>query len=88
MSLNGWDTAVVVSDTISAHAVLGRLASEGVMARVQCDTALLGAVRQCRILVPTALLRRAKYVLWQSSFSDEELAHLAAAGDLPGEASP
>jgi hypothetical protein len=88
MSSNGWDTAVIVSDTISAHAVLGRLSSEGVAARVQCDTALLGAARQCRILVPAALLRRAKYILWQSSFTDEELAHLATAGDAPSEALP
>ena len=86
MGSNGWDTAVIVSDTISAHAVLGRLASEGVTARVQCDTALLGAVRQCRILVPTASLRRAKCVLWQSSFTDEELTHLAITGEAPSEA--
>ncbi len=82
MVSSGWDTAVVVCDTISAHAVLGRLRSEGIVARIECDTALLGAARQCRILVPTVLLRRAKCALWESSFTDEELAHLATAGEV------
>jgi hypothetical protein len=72
-----WDTAAVVTDTLSAHAVLGRLTSEGVPARLLTDTALLGVVRQCRILVPRRLLRRARCVLWLSQFSDEELATLA-----------
>jgi hypothetical protein len=84
MSSNGWDTVVVVCDTISAHALLGRLASEGVTARLECDTALLGAARQCRILVPAESVRLAKCVLWQSSFSEQELANLATACDAPG----
>ena len=82
MVSSGWDTAVVVCDTISAHAVLGRLCAEGIVARIECDTALLGAARQCRILVPSALLRRAKCTLWESSFSDEELADLATADQM------
>jgi len=77
MSSSGWDTAAVVSDTLSAHALLGRLATEGVPARLLSDTALLGAVRQCRILVPSRLVGRAKCVLWQSRFTEEELASLA-----------
>jgi hypothetical protein len=84
MSSRGWDTAAVVSDTLSAQALIGRLASEGVPARLQSDTALLGAARQCRILVPTRLLNRAKYVLWEAQFTEEELASLAT-GELSGE---
>ncbi|HTV50795.1 MAG TPA: hypothetical protein VME21_06380 [Steroidobacteraceae bacterium] len=74
-----WETAAVVADTLSAHALLGRLQSEGIAARVQADTALLGAVRQCRIQVPSAELRRARCALWLASFSDDELASLALA---------
>jgi hypothetical protein len=84
MSSSGWDTAAVVSDTLSAQALIGRLHSEGVPARLEADTALLGAVRQCRILVPARMLHRAKYVLWQSSFTEEELASLAI-GETSGE---
>jgi hypothetical protein len=75
--VKGWDTAAVVSDTLSAQAVLGRLAAEGVPARLQSDTALLGAVRQCRILVPASIVAHARVLLWQSRFTDEELASLA-----------
>jgi hypothetical protein len=84
MGSEGWDTAAVVSDTLSAQALMGRLASEGVPARLQADTALLGVARQCRILVPSRLLHRAKYVLWQTHFTEEELASLAT-GELSGE---
>jgi hypothetical protein len=84
MGSRGWETAAVVSDTLSAQALIGRLASEGVPARLQSDTALLGAARQCRILVPAGLLHRAKYVLWETQFTEEELAFLAT-GELSGE---
>jgi len=72
-----WDVAAAVADTLSAQALIGLLASEGVPARMQSDTALLGEARQCRILVPRELIRRARCVLWQTRFSDEELAALA-----------
>jgi len=88
MNAEIWDTATVVADALSAHAVLGRLLSEGVPARLQTDTALLGVVRQCRILVPRHLLHRARCVLWLTCFSDEELAALALGEDatLAGDA--
>jgi hypothetical protein len=79
-----WDTAAVVADTLSAQVLLGRLLSEGVPARVQSDTALLGVVRQCRILVPRDMMHRARWVLWQTRFSEDELASLAT-GDAPGD---
>ena len=75
-----WETAAVVADALSGEALLGRLAFEGVPARMQTDTALLGVVRQCRILVPGGMIRRARYLLWQAQFSAEELASLAAEG--------
>jgi flagellar biosynthesis/type III secretory pathway M-ring protein FliF/YscJ len=72
-----WETLLAVSDALSAHAVLERLASENVEARMQSDSELLGVARQCRILVPKAQLYRAKQVLARSEFTDEELAQLA-----------
>jgi hypothetical protein len=81
--MSAWETAAVVADALSAQALLGRLASEGVPARVQNDTAVLGVVCPCRILVPTSMLGRARLVLWQTHFSDEELASLAIGEELP-----
>jgi hypothetical protein len=78
-SENTWETAAVVADALSAQALLGRLQSEGITARVQADTALLGVVRQCRIQVQRADLRRARCALWLTCFSDDELASLALA---------
>jgi len=75
-----WELAAVVADTLSAQAFIGLFESEGVPARLQADTALLGVVRQCRILVPRALIGRARLIMWQRRFSDEELASLALGG--------
>jgi hypothetical protein len=86
LSPGDWDVAAVVADTLSAEALMGLLASEGVPARVQSDTALLGAARQCRILVPRDMIQRARCVLWQTRFSDEELAALA--NETPREDAP
>jgi hypothetical protein len=87
MAPEGWDTAAVVSDALSAQALLGRLVAEGLPARLQTDTALLGVARQCRILVPTRLLLRARWLLWQTRFTDEELTELATACE-PGDVEP
>jgi hypothetical protein len=83
-----WEEAAVVADTLSAQALIGLLASEGVPTRLQSDTALLGAARQCRILVPRDMIRRARCVLWQTRFSDEELAALADETPQADEAPP
>jgi len=79
MSRSSWETAAVCSDELSAQALLGRFAAEGVPARLEADSALLGASRSCRILVPARLLHRARWVLSQSSFTAEELEALATA---------
>jgi hypothetical protein len=76
-----WVTAAAVSDTLSAQALCERLHAEGVSARVQSDSELLGAARQCRILVPQEALHRAKRILSEAPFTDAELAWLAT-GEL------
>ena len=72
-----WTTVAVVSDTLSAQAVCERLMTDGVEARVQSDTALLGTARSCRIQVPAEAERKAKRVLAEAQFTDAELEKLA-----------
>ena len=74
-----WEVVAVVTDMVSAQVLRGRLEAEGVATRLEADTALLGEARQCRIRVPAAQVHRARCVLWQASFSDEELSALALA---------
>lgn len=77
MNTEVWKPVLTVHDSLSAQALAERLSSEGVPVRVQADTALLGAARRCRILVPARLMHRARMVLEQERFTDEELTFLA-----------
>jgi len=77
MDREDWEIVAVVADTVSADVLMGRLAAEGVKVRLKADTALLGAARWCTILAPSSMIHRARCVLWQTSFSDEELCALA-----------
>lgn len=77
MDSSEWEVVAVAADTVSADVLMGRLAAEGIRTRLQADTALLGEARQCRIQVPTTEIRRARYLLWQTRFSDDELSALA-----------
>lgn len=76
-SADKWEIVAVLADTVSAGVLMGRLAAEGIRTRLQADTAILGEARQCRIQVPASVVHRARCVLWQTRFSDEELSQLA-----------
>ncbi len=89
MNSEPWEIVTVVPDTLSAQALLGLFASEGIRARVQTDSELLGAARRCHVLVPSKAIGRARCLLWQTRFSDEELSALAmgeASSEALGEA--
>ena len=77
MSDSQWQPVVVVLDTLSANAIAERLQLEGIPARIQSDTSLLGVARQCRVLVQAHDLNRARSALASGAFTDEELARLA-----------
>ena len=72
-----WVCVVSVADTISAAAVVTRLQGEGVPARVEKGTQILGEGQLCAIVVPRHLERQAKSVLADGQFTDDELAFLA-----------
>jgi hypothetical protein len=76
-----WQTVASLSDVPSAQILAQRLIFEGVPARVLSDPQLLGEGRNCEVQVPSFLAHRAKWVLSDSQFTDEELAFLAT-GEL------
>jgi hypothetical protein len=78
-----WEVIVSLSDLPSAHVLATRLEAEGVAALVTSDTQLLGEARACDVLVPSELAHRARWLLSQSEFTDEELNYLAT-GKLDG----
>lgn len=84
MSDSQWQPVVMVLDTLSANALAERLRLEGIPARVDSDSSLLGAARPCRVLVERANLQRARWLLASGGFTDEELTYLAT-GELPSD---
>lgn len=76
-----WEVVAVAADTVSAGVLMGRLAAEGVRTRLDADSAILGEARQCRIEVPANAIRKARTILWQTRFSEDELTALALGAD-------
>jgi hypothetical protein len=76
-----WQTVASLSDAPSAQILAQRLIFEGVPARVMSDPHLLGEGRNCDVQVPSPLVHRAKWLLAESQFTDEELNFLAT-GEL------
>jgi hypothetical protein len=76
-----WQTVASLSDVPSAQILAQRLIFEGVPARVMSDPQLLGEGRNCEVQVPSVLAHRARWVLAESQFTDEELNYFAT-GEL------
>lgn len=74
---DGWLEVGSYSDAASAEVVAGLLRSENVPVHVAADEVVPGLIRDFRLLVPPALLARARSVLAQQQPSEEELAFLA-----------
>jgi hypothetical protein len=74
---DGWREVGSYSDAASAEAFAGLLRSENVPVHVAADEVVPGLIRDFRLLVPPALLERARFVLAQQQPSEEELAFLA-----------
>jgi hypothetical protein len=72
-----WREVGSYSDVASAEAVAGLLRSENIPVHVAADEVVPGLIRDFRLLVPPALLERARSVLEQQQPSEEELAQLA-----------
>jgi hypothetical protein len=72
-----WETFQTFSDRGSAEALVVVLDAEGVPARVASSDLVAGIETRHRVLVPSSLLHRAKWVLADSDLTDAELDYLA-----------
>ena len=79
MSDSEWRLLTTLSDLPSAQSLAEVLAAEGVVVRVMSDAGVLGQAAPSRIYVAAAQLHRARWLLAQGTFTDEELASLSAA---------
>lgn len=71
-------------DRVSAEALVGLLAGEGVPAYIASDEPIPGLARNFSVLVPPDLIHRAHWILKQAPISESELTQLAIAqGEQP-----
>lgn len=61
----------------AAQVIAGLLRGQGVECRIDSGSSLLGEAQLCAIMVEAAALRRAKAVLADATFTDQELDFLA-----------
>jgi hypothetical protein len=80
-----WELLTIVPNAPLAHALVDSLAADGVVTKIVSDTTLLGEARTCRVLVDSTHIHRARWLLAQRNFSDEELIKLAAGSQVDSE---
>jgi hypothetical protein len=85
VSEDSWSAVATFPDSLSAEPLAGLLQSEGLECQIVRNESLPGLVTDVAVMVPTALLHRAQWILSQARVSDEELSYLAT-GELPGDA--
>jgi len=83
-----WQLLVTAPNAPSAHALTYLLHADGIASQVVSDTVLLGQGQPCRVLVDTAQLHRARRLLTQHQFTDQELSFLATGGSEPDASGP
>jgi hypothetical protein len=74
-----WQEFACYSDGASAEVAAGLLRSEGVPVKVASDEPMPGLIRGFRLMVPAEMLHRARWVVSNAAFTDEELAFFATA---------
>jgi hypothetical protein len=74
-----WQEFAAYSDAASAEVAAGLLRSEGVPVNVASDEPMPGLIRGFRLLVPAEMLHRARWVVSNAAFTDEELTFFATA---------
>jgi hypothetical protein len=82
MTENDFVTVQLCSDHVAADVLASFLQSEGVPTIVRDRSAVPGLEQGTAVLVPVALLHRAKWLIAHEPPSEAELAYLAT-GELP-----
>jgi hypothetical protein len=77
-----WQLLTTAPNAPSAHALASLLSGHDIASQVMSDTVLLGECQACRVFVDAAHIHRARRLLAQDHFTDEELNRLAI-GTLP-----
>ena len=80
-----WELLTIVPNAPLAHALVDSLAADGVVTKIVSDTTLLGEARTCRVFVDSTHIHRARWLLAQRNFSDEELVILATGTPVDSE---
>jgi hypothetical protein len=74
-----WQEFASYSDAASAEVAAGLLRSEGVPVNIASDEPMPGLIQGFRLMVPEEMLHRARWVVSNAAFTDEELAFIATA---------
>ena len=78
-----WQQFAAYPDAASAEVVAGLLRSEGVPVNVASDEPMPGLIQGFRLMVPAEMLHRARWVVSNADFSEEELASLQRLAWIP-----
>ena len=74
-----WKEFAAYPDAASAEVAAGLLRSEGVPVDIASDEPMPGLIQGFRLMVPADLLHRARWVVANTDFTEEELAFFATA---------
>jgi len=77
MTSEKWQPFETFSDRGSAEALVAVLNSEDVPARIESSHLVAGIETRHRVLVPSSLMHRARWVLADSDLTESELDYLA-----------
>lgn len=77
MSQSEWQLLITAPNVPSARALATSLSAQGVSARVVPESTLMGEALPCRIMVAATSMERARELIAQGPFSEQELAFLA-----------
>ena len=72
-----WELLTTTPNAPTARFLIESLQADGIACQVRSETTLLGECQPCRVLVEPAQIRRARWLMAQSNFSDAELTFLA-----------
>lgn len=74
---DSWKEFAVYADSVSAQVAATLLTTEGVPTKIVSDEPVPGVINSVRIMVPLDMVHRARWIVSNASFTDEELAYFA-----------